>query len=273
MLVSTADGRLHSFQRSVQGPNDGLAAVVPLNQSLDMATGELTSHVRFSAKDGSWVVELEVVQLISQSVPALGLQQISITHRTARLNISLVPAITYHGLPGTASTGNLPHDIFQLGEPSPLLMVSNSGAQVAMQVQTTCIGADHADAKGKPLASPCVSSTDPSDGAAPLTMQSFHAVVGDASHPEPAFAAVRTAHYGHYRGFDRLRTENLRVWADNWQSRVVIAGPGVTLADQEALDMGVFSLLSSTHTASRNGLPIDAFSCVEYGGRMFWGEC
>ena len=35
----------------------------------------------------------------------------------------------------------------------------------------------------------------------------------------------------------------------------------------------MFSLLSSTHTASRNGLPIDAFSCVEYGGRMFWGKC
>ena len=155
-----------------------------------------------------------------------------------------------------------------------MLMVSNSGARMAIQVQTSCSGADSADAKGKPLASPCISSKHPVGlPAAPLMMQSFHAVVGDASHPEPAFGAVRTAHYGRYRGFDRLRSENARVWAENWQSRVVISGPGVTAADQTALDAGVFSLLSSTHTASRNGLPIDAFSCVEYGGRMFWGKC
>ena len=99
MLVGTADGRLHSFQRSVQGPSDGLATVVPLNQSLDMASGELTSHVRFGAQDGSWAVELEVVQLISQSVPALGLQQIIVTHRTPHLNISLVPSLTHHHSP------------------------------------------------------------------------------------------------------------------------------------------------------------------------------
>ena len=40
--------------------------------------------------------------------------------------------------------------------------------------------------------------------------------------------------------------------------------------DQEALDASVFYLLSSAHPASRNGLPIDGYSCLEYGGHMFW---
>lgn len=136
-----------------------------------------------------------------------------------------------------------------------------------MQVQTTCDNADHVDAKGKPLDSGCHSSKG-SGGT--LTMRSFIGVVGDASHPEPAFGAVRMTHYGHYRGWDKLRAENTKVWAENWESRVVIGGPAVTPPDQEALDAGVFYLLSSAHTASRNGLPIDAYSCLEYGGRMFW---
>ena len=32
----------------------------------------------------------------------------------------------------------------------------------------------------------------------------------------------------------------------------------------------MFYLLSSAHPASRNGLPIDGYSCLEYGGHMFW---
>jgi len=45
---------------------------------------------------------------------------------------------------------------------------------------------------------------------------------------------------------------------------------GVRPEDQAAIDAAVFYLLSSAHTSSRNGLSIDAYSCVEYGGRMFW---
>ena len=59
-------------------------------------------------------------------------------------------------------------------------------------------------------------------------------------------------------------------WLDNWKGRVVAEGPGVRLQDQEALDASVFYLLSSANAASRNGLSIDAYSCLEYGGTMFW---
>ena len=260
-VLVAAQGQVHSFQGSVQGPA-GPAVVTPMSQSLDMATGELSTVVKFGANDSSWSIELDVLQFVSQSVPSLGLQQITVTKRTAGLNITIVPAITTTGLPGTTVSTDLPENAFKLGPPSVLLMRSNAGAEVAMQVQTTCMGADHADGKGKPLGSPCVSS----HGNGSLTMQSFHAVVGDALHPEPAFGAVRQSHYGHYRGWDKLRAENGKVWQENWRSRVVIEGPGVTVPDQEALDAAVFYLLSSAHTASRNGLPIDAYSCLEYGG-------
>ena len=62
VLVTTA-GAVHSFQRSVQGPdmNGQPAAVKPLSQSLDMATGELTTLVRFGATDSSWCVSASLL--------------------------------------------------------------------------------------------------------------------------------------------------------------------------------------------------------------------
>eukprot|EP00662_Eupelagonemidae_sp_cell21_P013923 gene13923-16448_t len=84
-------------------------------------------------------------------------------------------------------------------------------------------------------------------------MTSLIGVVGDAHHPIPAAGAVRSVHYGLYRTFDKLRREN-RAAAD----------------DQTALDAAVFYLLSSVHASTRSGLAIDAYSCLEYGGRMFW---
>lgn len=95
-------------------------------------------------------------------------------------------------------------------------------------------------------------------------MVSFIAVVGDASHPNPVAGAIRSAHYGAYRSFDKLRTANHEAWIDHWKGRVVVEG--ATELQQQGLDAGLFYLLSSAHTSSRNGLSIDAYSCLEYGG-------
>lgn len=43
-------------------------------------------------------VELEVLQLVSQSVPSIGLQQITVTKRSAGVNITIVPMISTLGL-------------------------------------------------------------------------------------------------------------------------------------------------------------------------------
>ena len=94
-------------------------------------------------------------------------------------------------------------------------------------------------------------------------------VSGWAAHRRVGFVPG-TAHYGIYRGLADLRAANRAAWADRWKGRVVASGPGVSDDDQTALDAAVFYLLSSAHTSSRSGLSIDGYSCVEYGGRMFW---
>jgi hypothetical protein len=271
--VTTPSGAKARFQASVQGPdmNGDSSVVTPLSQWLDFATGELTTTMTFGAKDGSWSVALTAVQWISQSVPSLAMQTLTVTARKpATLQVSLAAAITAVNLPGTVekyAAGN----IFGEGTPNMVLaMQSNSGAKMAMAAATQCSTGPE-PLKPKPggvmpplVAAPCNSTTGVS------TLTSFIGVVGDASHPVPAAGALRTAHFGVYRGYLKLQAENRKTWAGRWQQRIVPSGPGVRPQDQTAIDASMFFLLSSAHTASRSGLSIDAYSCLEYGGRMFW---
>jgi len=69
------------------------------------------------------------------------------------------------------------------------------------------------------VAEPCNSTSGES------TMTSYIGVVSDASHPVPAAGALRSAHFGVYRGYGHLRTENRKVWAQRWRNRIVPRGP------------------------------------------------
>ena len=147
VLVTTPGGVVASLQASIQGNdmNGDPSEVTPLSQSLDMATGELTTELRFGAKDGSWWVALTALQFISQSVPSLALQTLTITSRhPTTLPVVMRPRITPTGLPGTPYTSTTPSDIFNEGTPNMLLaMRSNSGAEVAMCAATQCSSGAH----------------------------------------------------------------------------------------------------------------------------------
>ena len=229
VLVTTPGGVVASLQASIQGPDmrGDPSEVTPLSQSLDMATGELTTELRFGAKDGSWWVALTALQFIAQSVPSLALQTLTITSRhPTTLPVVLRPRITPTGLPGTPYTSTTPSDIFNEGTPNMLLaMRSNSGAEVAMCAATQCSSGAH-NIPMRPggvmpplVAEPCNSTSGES------TMTSYIGVVSDASHPVPAAGALRSAHFGVYRGYGHLRTENRKVWAQRWRNRIVPRGP------------------------------------------------
>ena len=253
VLVTTPGGVVASLQASIQGPdmNGDPSEVTPLSQSLDMATGELTTELRFGAKDGSWWVALTALQFISQSVPSLALQTLTITSRhPTTLPVVMRPRITPTGLPGTPYTSTTPSDIFNEGTPNMLLaMRSNSGAEVAMCAATQCSSGAHnipmreaakislpSELRSSKMAAvsllagpggvmpplvaePCNSTSGES------TMTSYIGVVSDASHPVPAAGALRSAHFGVYRGYGHLRTENRKVWAQRWRNRIVPRGP------------------------------------------------
>ena len=275
VLVLAPDGRRHSLQASVQRPENATgnssAEVLPLSQSLDFATGELTTRIRFHGRKNKWSVELEVLQFVSQTVPSLGLQTVTVLRRQPpTLHVALLPRITMHGLPGMAFNDTTPRDLSQrYGKREPLVLAvrSNLGRSVAIAVITECSNASGANWSGPRISSQaCTSTENPSA----LSMTAFIGVVGDASHPDPVSGAIRSAQYGVYSSFAALRRANAQRWRENWSARVVVSGPLVAPADQLALDASVFYLLASASTASRSGLAIDGYSGLEYGGRIFW---
>ena len=103
------------------------ATVTALSQSLDFATGELTSTVRFFAKDGSWSVALQILQFVSQSVPSLALQTVTVVARSSpTLNVTLLPSISTYGLPGTRFNDTTPTGIFGEGAPDVVARIGRA---------------------------------------------------------------------------------------------------------------------------------------------------
>lgn len=265
---SWADPKIYSFQSSVQGPDrkDGPSRVESISQHLDMSSGEVTTNLRFFAKDRKWIVHLQAVQLVSQSTPSLGLQQLTVVKRIPKdLNVTLLPKITTAGLSGVPYCDEMtetPAGVFGEGKPYTVAMRSNTGQTMAVAVKTKCSNGD--ESEGSLMAAPCSSIPDGSQ----FTMTSYIGVVGDTSHPEVVAGALRTAHYGAARTAERLRNLNRETWDDRWQARIIV--DGAKKEEQEALDAGLFYMLSSTHTSSRNGVSADGYSSLEYGGRMLW---
>jgi trehalose/maltose hydrolase-like predicted phosphorylase len=249
--------------------------LTPLSQSLDMATGELTTLLDLAPKvPATWSVRLTVLQWMDRTIPTLAMQRIvaTVAGSASPVNVTLQPNITTAGLPGTTynDTTN-PRNIFGGGVAYAIGIISNSGSKLGISVATVC-GDDGAPAPpSRPLEAPsCSSSGGGMSSNVSVTMQSHIAYVSDQYHPDPVAAAVRQAHYGLFQTFDVLRANNRAVWNDTWRSRVVALGPGVRTQDQAALDAAVFYLTSSVHSGGVNGLPIGGHSCLEYGDRMFW---
>lgn len=139
-IIVTSNNAKYSLQHSLQGSSSNGAVATPVAQSLDMSTGELSTQIHFAAQDSSWSVDLDVLQFVSQTVPALGLQQITVTQRTPpALNISIVPAISTSGLPGTPYQDDTPPGIFGEGTPYVVALRSNIGSSMAIAVQTGAV--------------------------------------------------------------------------------------------------------------------------------------
>eukprot|EP01043_Picozoa_sp_COSAG02_P008732 COSAG02_NODE_285_length_25646_cov_10.858143_7_plen_440_part_00 len=272
-----------SLQQAITGHSNA-TELKTTSQSLDFATGEMSTVLEFEAVDGSWSLELEVMQLISQAIPSVALQTLTLSRRTpADLNVSFYPMLTTENLAveTTKPTLNCPRvGMRDKGCPNGggagaailMEMTSNSGSKMAAAVYTQCVNSANPKPIKCPGALPCgpVAPCQSGPEAGAMVMQSHVAVVGDASHPRPFKGAVGMMWRSGYLGFDVHRQQNRAVWSDRWKSRVVATGPAVTATVQAGLDASLFNLLSTAHKSSRSSMSIDGYSCTEYGGHIFW---
>jgi trehalose/maltose hydrolase-like predicted phosphorylase len=193
-----------------------------LRQTLNMSTAELTTTLVYNVpKADETHVNITCVQFLSRSMPVVALQRFTLSASRGGLNISVRSNLSAAGVPGILDPSSHPHvGNAQQGAKLPnvsLAMRSSSGSTVGMAVSTR-----------ETILSPTVTQVD-----------SYASVVSSVYFPRGVESkAIGMSSAAVYRGYDALQAENRRAWAELWESRVVLSGPGVSAGDQQLLDFG-----------------------------------
>jgi trehalose/maltose hydrolase-like predicted phosphorylase len=208
-------------------------------QTLNLSAAELTTELTFTA--GGTNASISVLQFLPRSTPSLAIQRITIITGIA-VTLQVNASIETKGINGVPNLATHPNETLKrlqagaIGWNQSLGLISDIGASLGMAVSTR--------------ERVSVSSHD---GSKTVVVDTYASVVSGQYHPRPELKAIGMANAGVYRGFDQLRTEHRALWAEIWRARVVASGAGVTAADQQALDFGLFFLRSSAHPAMTMG--------------------
>lgn len=254
--------------------SDALHRVDGLVQSLDIATGELTSGFRFTTDEG--VATVEVVTYCSRSQPTIVAQEIAIT-LDRPCDVSIRVGFDAAGVPGswdrreteTPGTAERPVD------GSLLWRTLGRRASVGEAYVTEFLGDAEARREVHDWGEQRPMLTQYSIRARTdrrYRLRQLASVVPEALHGQPDRQAVRLVARAQHIGWDVLREENRRVWQDVWRGRVVIRA-----ADdrwQRLADMAFFYLNASVHSSSPSSTSI--FGLAEwpdyhyYYGHVMW---
>lgn len=226
------------------------------SQTLDMATGELTTEMTF-APDGGVKVDLTVVQFASRSTPSLLCQEILFTS-SKDVAMEVFPKMLRDALPIAAYREQVPNPRVRVDQ--VLGLRSDRGSKLGVVL----LHPPEAGVIRKQAGRYVVAATQ----SAPARFRTIAAMVSSAYHPDPDLEAIRIGSWGGMVGFDVLRERNRIAWAELWKSRVKVYGDAEA---QQALDAAFFYLHSSAHAAGKTGVaPFGLSQYKDYFGHVFW---
>lgn len=225
-------------------------AVRLVEQRYDFATAELTTTWEFVV--GSTRARIEVLTFCSRSIPSIAAQEVAVeTDRPADIAISA--GIGQAGVPGW------PEDPQQPPRGGPIEGVDGRMTWVSNGAVSR-LGIAYATVPGGIRSPERTQSPRDQQGLFATTyrfrarrgrrhrVQLLTAVVPEMSHAQPAFQAGRLAALAVEIGWDALRAENRRLWAELWRSRIEIEG--ASRRWQAITDASLFYLLTSTHASA-----------------------
>jgi trehalose/maltose hydrolase-like predicted phosphorylase len=254
--VRANDVSMQTFPDSVQ----------VLSQSLDMSNGELETEMTFTA--GAVKVGMRIIQFASRSVPSLLCQRVLLTP-SADTALEIDSRIDTTGIPGTVYRDHTRDSNLSDEEQD----------QVEQKIDDAMDFRSNRSKLGIALAvltSPGVVRRTPGSylinakAGQTYTFDVIAAMVSEAYDPAPELQAIRLARWGKLLGWDELRRQNQKIWAELWKSRIEIDGDP---QDQRALDAAFFYLHANSHPASRLSVPSYGFSQydVNFQGHILWG--
>ncbi len=235
-----------------------------LRQSLDMSCGELTTELEFPL--GAAAARVEVLQFISRTTPVVSCQQVRLTlhapgtlHVTAALAAGPGNEVTSRTPPGHDRVTDLMAGFTAAGRRSAC------GVAVKLEFDAPDVQRGELDPAD---ALPRRSFTLPAAKNQTLTIRTLAATLTSAYHPDPHLEACRLVNWADALGFDKLRDDNRRAWADIWRSRIRVTGDDRA---QDYLDRALFYTFSSVHPSSRTSMPPFGTSQIQnYFGHVFW---
>ena len=231
------------------------------SQTLDMETGELTTHLLFRPAAGL-SVEIEIIQFVSRSVPCLACQEVRLVSNQD-INCDIRTFIDYKGLNVKVYTGDT--DALTRGWYDEDLIDQALGFKTdrsRLGIATVIIR--RPDIK---LIRSGLYKMKVKKGITSL-FQMIAALVPDLYNPDPHLEAIRLARWGEMLGFEKIREYNQQAWNDLWASRIKIDG---NAQDQRALDVAFYYYHSNIHSSTRAGTPPFGLTQHDkYFGHNFW---
>jgi protein-glucosylgalactosylhydroxylysine glucosidase len=234
-------------------------------QTLDMATGELTTQLTFTPENGP-AISIEVLQFACRSVPSLLCQEIRVV-ASGDTEITFVPSIDSEGTPTHAYMTEPPArtDMDLVAGFESAGGRSKLGVAVSITAPDGPLQRQELFPTESGITRPYVAKLKSGEA---FRFRTIAAMVSELYHPEPPLEAIRLAGWGAMLGFDELRNANRAAWSKLWQSRVKITGDTDA---QRVVDCAFFYLHSSVHPSTLTGMPPFGLSqYAYYFGHSFW---
>ena len=236
-------------------------------QALDMAFGELTSTFAFRAQEARLAVR--VLTFVPRSLPTVICQETVVTaDRDCDLQIQAV--LDPRGLPGRCRERRMPDSV---ADAVLWWETRDALATVGVAFHAQVAGAEIRSTRQNDWgneAELCLRLfTVRAKAGQPVILRQIGALVPSIMHDEPHWQALRMVAYGEYQGFDRLRHENRKAWADLWRARPRVAASDPQV--QRIVDSAFYSLHASVQPCTPGSLPPFGLSHTEgyYHGHVF----
>ncbi len=239
-----------------------------LEQTYDFSNGELTTTFEFTNPAGKKLTGKNVI-LAARSSPSMILSETSITV-SEPANIRVCALLDATTLPVNEILHVVPkHDCDGVIQIEGRGGISTAGIAFALEGPGNTVDYTWGYEKEKITKNLSVDAV-PGETYVYRLMTSF---IPSTLHNEPHWQAVRMIKLASWKGFDKLRQENSKLWEQLWKSRIVVESDNPYW--QEVIDASFFYLHSTVHSASPLSMAPFGMSLRDaYKGHVFWDtEC
>lgn len=252
--------------------SDAPQAVEPVEQVHDFATGELTTRVTLIL--GGRRLDVEAMAFCSRAQPTIVVQEITVT-ADAACQLDWRSFVDTRGLGGRLEVLRLetPGEAVNIGDGALRWEgeggISRCGLAFASEVSTD---SERGQTRGHPLAAAITTHRLRLAAGRPVRLRQIVSLVPSALHAQPDYQAVRLLARALDVGFDALRAENRRCWADLWKGRIRLVG--AERRWQALADAAFYYQNTSVHAASSCSTSIFGLASWHdyhyYFGHVMW---